>query len=594
MEQQNSNPNTTPQDQQQKCPYNLRTNSNFYPMPAGVYDRRTGRYMNEDQQIFHIMLDDRVLLDLIEDTPATLKKWSIKSPLESESIDAVFMLLKRAELPKEIQGKVNGIFETYKEINQTYQTLQTKYKEAAALLHDQPLQNKELIQIITLYYFATCDIEVVEPAPLTDEQRAELIATAQEMDQVYTDNPGKNQEHYLAPDYANIPQEFTEAREFFAYFPFVSFYCCYKEFSDLPLDETADHIPEPQQILLPSIPDIPAINPNYSIMINSRLMYDLVTNARINAPDPEYDLYNYNCRGNKEITSYVAITYDPDPNSGIKVTGPEKLSGYERTIYDAIVSLFATAAQNNIEKPTVTVDMIYRAMPGSGDKPSRGQKAAIVRVMNKFGDLHIEIDATADLRARGKIGPKETRLLKGKGLLFTELSGKVQNGRTVHAYKIAEEPILYTHSKLINQLCTIHVKYLALKQVEKGVITDKPIRMSPEKQVITHYVLRRIAIMKRDERNTKQNNDAQNIATQNKKRTRRSKPRNEMQKQSRTILFSSILDIAGLTNLTGPKKKAYRDFVYAMLDYETAAGYIKGYKKQRENNWEIKGVEIIL
>ena len=195
MEQQNSNPNTTPQDQQQKCPYNLQTNSKFNPMPAGVYDSSLGRYLNEDQQIFHLMLDERVMLDLVEDAPATLKKWSIKSPLKSESIGAVFLLLNNDKSqPKDVQDAINGLLDSYRKVNETYKTISTKYKEALQLLNDETqLQNKDLTQIIILYYFVTRDISILDRTPLTDKQRAELIATAQEMDQVYTRTPSVNQ-----------------------------------------------------------------------------------------------------------------------------------------------------------------------------------------------------------------------------------------------------------------------------------------------------------------------------------------------------------------------------------------------------------------
>ena len=583
MEQQNSNPDTTPQDQQQKCPYNLQTNSNFYPMPPGVYDRRTGRYMNEDQQIFHIMLDDRVLLDLIEDTPAALNKWSIKSPLESESIDAVFMLLKRAELPKEIQGKVNGIFETYKEINQTYQTLQTKYKEAAALLHDQPLQNKELIQIITLYYFATRDIAVVEPAPLKDDQRAELIATAQEMDQVYTNAPSVNQKYYLAPDYANIPQEFTEAREFFAYFPFISHYCCCKEFSDLPLDETADRIPEPQQLALPLLP---FYKPDYYIMPNSLLMNDMTTNARIDIAGKAeaYDVYEM-----KKTSAYILISYEPDPESGVTLKGPEKLSAYQRMITNAVVSLFDAGRKQGQDKPVFSTEMLYRAMPGAGEKLSPQQKAAITKGLDKLLSIRVYMDATSLMQKAGVIGPREAWERDAYYLNLTRDTYKAQNGRKVHAYRINEEPPVYTYSRLVNRLCTIPMRYLDIKQVEKGVITDKPIRMSPEKQVIIDHVMRRIAVIKYDMQHRK---PKQETAAQNKKQTRRKKE--ETQKQSHIILFSSIFEATGLTGLNYRQKKAYRDFVFDVLDYETAAGYIKGYKKQIKTGVEITGIEIIL
>ena len=582
MEQQNSN--TTPQGQQQD-PYDPRTNGQPYHMPPGVYDSRRGTYMREEQQIFHLMLDERVMLDLVDNMPAALKEWTIKSPLKSDNIDMAIMLQKRAELPKEIQDRLNETYDRYKEINETYKIILTKYKEAVLLLHDElQLQNKDLTQIIILYYFVTRDISVFERTPLTDEQRADLIATAQEMDKVYTNSPTVKQKYYLDPEYTDLPQEFTEAREFFAYFPFISHYCCYKEFADLPIDDVWKE--EPQQLMLPCMKTYKA---KTYIIPNNTLINDMEQRPRIN-----YGPYDLPVFG--DITTYVAISYEPDPESGITAKGPEKLSPYLRMLSNAVVSLFVAGKEKGQDKPIISDEMIYRTMPGAGEKLSRGQKAALTKAIDKLRSMYMVIDATNELRNKKKIGPNETYRIDSNYLMVTRAEYKLQNGRITHAYRIEAEPPIYTYALAVKQLCSIPTKYLDIRQVENGLITDKPVRMTQEKQVITDILLRRIALMKYDARNKKpkQSNDAQPKATQNKKRTRRRDLRNEIQRQSHNILFSTLFETAGLTDLTAHQKKVYRDFVFEVLKFETAAGYIKGYKEQKENNWEIKGVEIIL
>lgn len=561
MEQQNSNPNTTPQDQQQKCPYNLQTNSKFNPMPAGVYDSRRGRYLNEDQQIFHLMLDECVWLDLLDDMPAALNKWSIKSPLISDHIDTVIMLQKRAELPKEIQDRANEAYDNYKIVNETFKT-QTKYKEALQLLNDETqLQNKDLIQIITLYYFVTSTMTTIEPAPLTDEQRAGLIATAQEMDKVYTNTPSVNQKYYLDPEYANVPQEYTEAREFFAYFPFISFYCCYKEFKDLPLDETADHIAEPRQLSLPLLQHLELTK---YMMINNTAINDMSTLPLING-DP-HDVYVFGDKS--DITTYIAISCEPDPEIGIEINMPRKLSPYKRTLTNGVLSLFVAGKEKGQDKPIFSDEMLYRAMPGAGEKLSPQQKAAMTKALNELRATHMTIDATDELRKRGLIGPNEKWERDGYFLSLTRDTYRAQNGRTVHAYRIDAEPLMYTYARLTKQLLTVPVKCLDIRRVKDGQITDKAVGMNEDRQALTDILLRRIALMKQDAHNKKQ-------------------------KQSHTILFSSLFETADLSNVSKERKMDYRNFVFEVLEYQAAIGYIKGYKKQTKGR-AITGIEIKL
>ena len=569
MEQQNSNPNTTPQDPQQD-PYDPRNSGRPYSITPGEYDSRRGKYMSEASNIFKAMLDERVFMDLLDDTQAAFRKWNFDAPIKSYQIQWIKNLSSLKDLSnttpaaadKEILDKSNTLIDKYHEANELYKFVVTKYKAAVLLLDDQPLQNKELIQIITLYYFVTHDIDVFDKDPLTDEQRADLIATAQEMDQVYTNAPSVNQKYYLAPDYANIPQEFTEAREFFAYFPFISHYCCCKEFSDLPLDETTQQqtAKPPEQLALPFMQ---TYRPNAYIVPNNTLMnamekYDCINN--------EFDLEVF--KDKPDTTTYVAISYEPDPESGIKVTGPEKLSPYLRMLSNAVISLFITGKEQGQDKPIVSDEMINRATPGAGDKLSPQQKAALTKGLDKLRSMYVVIDATDELRAKKKIGPKETFKIDGNYLMATRVECKLQNGRITHAYRIEAEPLIYTYAKATRQLCSIPTKCLDIRQIEKGAITDKAVRMTKEKQVISDILLRRIAIMKQDAKHKKQ-------------------------KQSHTILFSTLFETADLANLSRDREMDYRKFVFAVLDYQAAIEYIKGYKKQTKGR-AITGIEIKL
>ena len=200
--------------------------------------------------------------------------------------------------------------------------------------------------------------------------------------------------------------------------------------------------------------------------------------------------------------------------------------------------------------------MIYRAMPGGGDKASRAQKAAITRAMEMFRRLHIKFDATEEMRKRGVIS--ETAVLKLDDFHFsaTRAEYKVKNGgQIVTAYKLHTEPIQLTYSYLTNQLLTIPAKYIAIEKVKKGQASGELLRMTPERQAMTGYICRRIAIMKRDRKN-------------------------KVQTQSNIISFKTLFADVGITDNNRDRAMDNRDFCYQVLDYQIAVGNIKGYEKQ--------------
>ena len=156
--------------------------------------------------------------------------------------------------------------------------------------------------------------------------------------------------------------------------------------------------------LLETIKTVQAIAPTAHVMSNNALMNTLTQKPAINTG--AFDLVVANEQGRrKEITNYTIINYDPG-DSGITITDP-KLSEYERQVSDAVISLWAEAKRQNMP-PLVTTDMVYRAMPGGGERPQPAQRAAITRTMEKLRRLHIYMDATEEMQKRGKIGDKET------------------------------------------------------------------------------------------------------------------------------------------------------------------------------------------
>ena len=177
--------------------------------------------------------------------------------------------------------------------------------------------------------------------------------------------------------------------------------------------------------LLETIKTVQAIDPAAHVMPNNALMNALTQKPAINAGAFDLVVANEQAR-RKEITNYTIVNYDPG-DSGITITDP-KLTEYERQVSDAVISLWAEAKRQNMP-PVFTVDMIYQSMPGGGDRPQPAQRAAITRTIEKLRRLHIYMDATEEMRKRGKIGASATFTMDSFYFQLVRAEYKARNSR---------------------------------------------------------------------------------------------------------------------------------------------------------------------
>ena len=317
-----------------------------------------------------------------------------------------------------------------------------------------------------LYFFATHDgIKPTESAKLTAEQREELTGIYKKLDAYYAE--------HATGDPVQSPE---------ILFAFIE--------QENPAPEKAESI----------VAFVQGISPTAHTMPNNALMNDL-TGAKGRKPinAGAYDMPVANAkRGRRgEITAYTMIEFDPG-ETGITITDA-KLSEYERQVSDAVVSLWIEAVKEKL--PAIfTPDMIYRAMPGGGDKASPQQRGAITKAIEKFRRLHITVDATDEMRKRGIIGNDATYKIDNFYLTATHAEYKVKNGgQTVNAYRIDTEPIILTYCKLTKQLLTVPAKCIELKKVKQGKASLEPIKMNADRQAMAGYIIRRIKVMQRDE-----------------------------------------------------------------------------------------------
>ena len=342
--------------------------------------------------------------------------------------------------------------------------------------------------------------------------------------------------------------------------------------------------------LIGALKTIQTLTPASHIMPNNALMNILQQKPAINAG--AFDLTVANGNGKRgEITNYTIISYEPD-ESGITITDP-KISEYERQVSDAIISLWVEA-QKQSAPAIFTTDMIYRAMPGSGDKASPRQRGAITKAIERFRRLHITMDVSEEMRKRGQSGADLKNTMDEPYLMvkrFQQFKVKHSNQRQT-GYLLVSEPIMLTYSRMTNQILTIKPRFIEIKKVKGGKISTEPISMTVDRQAMTGYLTRRIAIMKHDY--TEAKDKLKKYNTRRKKdNTLAEKKLDDFRKQSPHILFDTVFSETGTATTERTQENRNRDFCFDVLDYWVASGFIAGYQKYKKGK-KVVGITIDL
>lgn len=267
----------------------------------------------------------------------------------------------------------------------------------------------------------------------------------------------------------------------------------------------------------------------------------------------------------KPIHAFCNLSFDGD---NVKLSGRQPFTEYDRNVYNAVTSLYVYGDQSHI----ITPDIVYRAMTGmnASETPSPQQTGAVTKSLDKMRFIRAVIDCTEELEARHATldgvtitgGLIDTYLLNAKAV-------QVQaGGRTVKAYQILEQPVLYTYSKALNQVYTVPVSLLDVKRVDsKTGKTEGRISNTESRIRIKGYLLRRIEGMK-----------GKNALA------------------SRTIVLygyekndhhhPGLYEIAGSVDPDRRDTARIRGYVEQVLDYWVTEGYIAGYA------WDRSGTQI--
>ena len=166
----------------------------------------------------------------------------------------------------------------------------------------------------------------------------------------------------------------------------------------------------------------------------------------------------------KEVTQMVAIQYMGA--DGILAEGREQLTQLDRQVHYAIISHYA--AGNRVVSLVQICELVY-----GHNKPSPEQRRDVEECIDRQMWTRITIDMTDEAN---KYNLKRPDLLTdyklmGQMLAIRKITARAANGKTIVAYQLMGEPILYTHAQVTGQIITYPVKLLQAPENMKN--TDK-------------------------------------------------------------------------------------------------------------------------
>ena len=295
-----------------------------------------------------------------------------------------------------------------------------------------------------------------------------------------------------------------------------------------------------------SLAHLESILPDVFTMANSIVANALPTGI-IDGVEHKLNVSN---KGKLKILFTGSIEEKDKVGNKIEYTRP--FTEFDRLVQEAVTTLYEYG------NDYMTVAMIYRQMTGKTDTENCSAEIAkaIDTSINKQSVTRVAIDASEEFEKR-KIKDKDGNPViyrQRRYLLNVDIDEIESGGRVVKVYRINQRPIVYAYSLYKQEVLTTDVKLLDIKKLDKtGRITARSVAQNGRRMIIRQYLLRRIAVMKRDHEQKKP-------------------------KQSRRILFDTIFDEASITNSTKKVHLLAREFVSQCLDYWQAMDYIKGYE----------------
>lgn len=240
----------------------------------------------------------------------------------------------------------------------------------------------------------------------------------------------------------------------------------------------------------------------------------------------------------QDVSVQVTLSFD-DKNIQIIERNGNRLIAFDRSVLDAVCSRFQ--AGNN----TFTPDQIHRTINGltEGEFVSNESRMRIVKSIDKMRFLEVKIDYTDEaikMYKKASHQNNEPKKYIMSGYLLpankAELTTSIGN---VQGYRVLEKPIIYAYSQHNNQIISVPIELLN----GKGYLNN-----TPEVIVTRQYLIRRIAVMKTDS------------------------------KQSNRILLEKVYLELDLENPTKEKAKKIRGSIEKILTKFKDEKFIKGFE----------------
>ena len=241
---------------------------------------------------------------------------------------------------------------------------------------------------------------------------------------------------------------------------------------------------------------------------------------------------------------------------------------FDMAVMDSIYTLYKSGME------CFTFQMLYNTLTGNfeQDLPEEKRKPLLDSI-EKLRHVDITINCTDELRARKKIGKKDTMVYKSYLLPISEVDIKLGNRKMIRGYKLLEMPALYAYAELLEQIVD------APTQVFR---TQKRLPDSNEAVLMKRYLVQRIAAMK----NNRNHMDSKKISYQWYDR------KTKTEKGLYAVLGYRQEDYATKSSWSNKKKKIH-NMVCKILDTMVEENYIKGYQELRDGQ-SLAGVEIEL
>ena len=292
------------------------------------------------------------------------------------------------------------------------------------------------------------------------------------------------------------------------------------------------------------------------------------------------DIPVINTGKSNEVTIFVDASLDN--MDGIEISG-KPWTEFDRAIFNGVISLYEDRVKKGVP-PLVTADIVYRTITNKTDSEeiSPQQKGSTTKSIEKmWRNIFVKADVSAELAKRkatldGK--PITEFLIEDHMLLLKKITAKAGGKRKV-AYLVTEPPLL-THAKATGQIISIKSELLDIKNVnEKGEIQTTSIPLNEYRLCIVHYLIRRIEIMKRDEREAikKYENEVRRAARAG---TQPAFTLEACRRQSRIILYGSVIAAAGITNKN--TATAAKQFILQALAFWKAKNNIADYTPRQK------------